>query len=337
MKISKIKALAIATMCLMALSKYVNAHTVRTHFSHYSDNQSVKVWRLLLDTTFKFSHTGGALSGTNYSLFVAQDNLKGTPAPVEEKIKEEKSYDRTKTNTFTLSAGQTWNRLTDTRALFSAIDTSSSKSRTGSVGFSHWFWHETFQGSIDISRTTVSREVKEYADIDLEIIEPAPKVNSTGLTLGLRQLASATTILIYNYTLIHPTDRPDTHTYSVNARQFLPFWNHAIHADASRAINRGKITNRTTYGEVNAWQWQLAYLMSYWKTGLTSKVYYRYYKEDQIAHAYDSELVYGSDTYGVNLAYAASNNIVLESGAAHYKTNKKTVANMYDAGLQYKF
>ena len=337
MKTSRFILSAAITLSITICCGCLYAHTVRTHASNYSDNQSVKVWRFSLDSTLKYSHTGEWLSGTNYSLFAAQDYMKGTPSPVEENIKEEKKYDRTKTNTFTLSAGQTWGKLTETRALFSAIDTASSKSRTGSIGVSQWFWHETFQGMIDISRTMVSRETNVYTDVDVVVIEPAPKVNSTGLTLGLKHLASSTTILQYNYTLIHPTDRPDTHTYSLNIKQFLPFWNHAIHVDASRAINRGKITEETTYGEVDAWQWQGSYLISYWETGLTSKVYYRYYKEDQVTRAYSNELVFGSDTYGLNLAYSALSNLIVETGAALYKTNKKTKANIYDAGVQYKF
>ena len=66
----------------------------------------------------------------------------------------------------TVSATQTWERLTETRVMGAYATDRVVKSRSWAVGVSQWIWHESIRLAFDLSRTLIDQPLYQYLDFD---------------------------------------------------------------------------------------------------------------------------------------------------------------------------
>lgn len=332
------------------LGGVASAHTIRESFANYGDNQGLSRQRMGIDSTLSYAGDG-LLTNRTFSGAVSRDifhdsNLEQTGGQASEDRYAKDIYGggkKTQTNA-TLSATQTWRKLTETRVLASFSDDEAVHSRTAGVGASQWLWHETIQLGIDISRTLTDRPEFAVLDSDFEIINPPTKYTATGTTLTGKHLTTPTTLTGMTYTHIVSNDRPIAKTLAAEARQFIPLVNGAVHGQLARAYNRGQVTTASGYGEVDAWITELAYLQTITRT-TRARVSYRYYKEDELTRAFGDELTFGSDTATIGIVQdlptgsvaAITVPISLEARAARYLTNTSVAASMVEVGVNAKF
>ena len=326
-------------------------HSLKQKLGQYQDNQGMNRQRLGMDAALQYQGSGGPMSSHGWNVSLSRDlftdrnvHQTGGEATEDKYAKEVYGTGQRVSASGTVSATQTWNKITETRALVSMTKDERTDTRTGSLGASQWIFHETVQCSLDVSRTLTERPLFEILDVDFEVISPPVQYTATGITAGLRHLVTPTTLMQYAYTRMDSNDRPPSHTYSYEIRQFIPLVDGAIHGSVARALNRGKMTLTTAYGEVSAWQTEISALKNLWR-GARSRMSYRLYKEDETTRAYGDELVFGSDMITLSLAQeipaGAIGNFSLplsiEGGVSRYVTNTTIAANTMEMALAAKF
>jgi hypothetical protein len=316
------------------------AHSVRQQVSNYENSEGLSRSRLKLDLNLNFSHSYEKISGTAYSLSGAQERYAKSDISDDEYSKKIYGSRSRVTNSFALSSTQTWQKLTDTRVVVAGSKDLQITSETAGLGVSHWFWKETLQLAVDVSRTLVKRPVFEVLGEDSDIVSPPPTLSSTGTTLGFKHLTTPTTIVSGGVAHVETNERPPENSYNGGVKQFIPRTKSAVHGDVSRIVNRGRVTSKSSYGEVDAWTADLAFLQTLWKGGL-SRLSYRYYQEDETTRVRKDELRRGSDTFGVNVAQDLDDK-TLELAAYRYFTNEiregeRVAANVYELGFLARF
>jgi hypothetical protein len=312
------------------------AGQVEQKIGAYQDNQGLGRQRLMLGAGADLKPQGDRLTGSRLNLDVTRDFFQ--QADFEENPYDKEVYGSgyRVTNSAALSATQTWSKLTDIRQLASYSSDEAIKSRSFGLGGSHWFWHESLRLSLDVSKTQVNQPYFPILDYDSVAVATPTNVNSTGVTFGLRHLASTTTIIDYSYTQVQTSNRPATHAGGVAVKQFVPEWNAAVHVSVTRALNRGRITADTTYGQVDAWTEEIALLKNLWM-GALAKVGYRRYAEDETTRAYEDEKVFGSDTVSGGFSLDVDKDMTIEVTAARYVTNTDVAARTGEVGVSTRF
>ena len=166
------------------------------------------------------------------------------------------------------------------------------RARTGGVGLSRWVFKENLQLSADVSRTLVESPVFETLGADSDVVAAPPVVTSTGTALGAKVLATPTTVTNVSWTHTEANNRPPANIYGIGVKQFITVTDSAVHFDAFRAVNRGRVTTATTYGEVDAWIGEAAFLQTLWRNA-SGRIGYRYYREDETTRVDQNEFVRG--------------------------------------------
>jgi hypothetical protein len=335
-------ALAAALILLLA-STTAAAHSVKQKAGSYIDNQGRERQRLQMDLVYD-GKGSGSVSSSSLTVSAGRDNYvfsEETDSDYNQLVYGDRTHTQ---NNVTVSGNLTWDRLTDTRALVSMQSDGKVTARTGSVGASQWLYHETLRVSYDLSRTIVEQPEYKFLDYDSQEVGNPTLVTSVGATVGVRHLASTTTIRDYSVSRIENENRPATNTGTVGVREFFPSVNGALHANVTRAYNRGYIGTDTTYGQVDAWSFETAWLRDFGR-GASGRLAYRYYQEDETTRAYEDEKVFGSDMFSLSVVQEITKKMVdsvtvplqIEAGAAKYLTNVGVAANSYEMGVSARF
>lgn len=325
------------------------ANSWRQRASSYSDDVGVIRQRYKVDMNIEQAHTGGSLTAINYAASASMEQFTKDSIKDDEYMQEVYGSNRRNTGAGSIGISQTWNKLTDTRVMGAYSSDKVMRARTGGLGISRWVWHENLQIGFDVSRTIVEAPVFEVLGADSDVVAAPPLVTSTGTSLSTKMLATPTTVTLLNWSHIEKNDRPPTNIYSGGIKQFIPFTESAVHLDVARAFNRGRVTTESTYGEVDAWISDLAFLQSLWKDA-SVRLGYRYYKEDETTRVEGNEYVRGSDLISIGFAQRLTKRqietlaapVSLEVSAARYTTNEletgsKIAANIYEVGMSAQF
>jgi hypothetical protein len=327
----------------LSLANTAFAHSVKQKAGTYADNQGRERQRMQMDLGFE-TPSSGRMSASSLSLSAGRDLYVFGDGDDSARNRELYGENLREQNIFTIAATQTWERVTDTRISATSQNDDKVHARSFSAGASQWYYGETIRVSYDLSRTVVEQPEFRFLDYDSQEVGNPPIVSSVGSTVGVRHLASTTTIMDYTVSRIENENRPATNAATAGVREFLPSANAAIHVNVNRSYNRGYIGNDTTYGQVDAWSFETAWLQTLW-LGASGRMAYRYYKEDETTKAYQDEKVFGSDMYSVSFVQHLGKKAVdnlnvplqLEAGAAKYLTNVGVAANSYEMGLTAKF
>lgn len=330
-------------MLLVVVATPAAAHSVRQKAGSYIDNQGRERQRLQMDLGYE-GKGGGAVSGTSVTVSAGRDNYVFSDESDSDYNRQVYGSQAHSQNNFSVSGNLTWDRLTDTRMLASVQTDGEVTTRTAGIGVSQWHFHESLRLSYDLSRTIVEQPEFKFLDYDSQEVGNPTLVSSVGATVGVRHLASTTTIMDYSVSRIENENRPATNIASAAVREFFPTVKGALHANVTRAYNRGFIGTDTTYGQVDAWSVETSWLKELWRGG-SGRASYRYYKEDETTRAYEDEKVFGSDMYSLSLVQELTRKMVssvsvplqIEAGAAKYLTNVGVAANSYEMGVSAKF
>jgi hypothetical protein len=167
----------------------------------------------------------------------------------------------------------------------------------------------------------------DVLDADLEILSPPSIKRGYGYTLSLKHLASPTTITKYGLGQTFTNDRPVLQQLSFSLKKFMTATNGAVHFDLTRLINRGDLGLTSTYGQVDAWIIEGAYLQQIDKKS-RARVAGRQYREDEMTRVQKDKYFMGSDMASVGVQHdfrtASGNDISAELIFAWYKTNDLT-------------
>lgn len=244
----------------------------------------------------------------------------------------------------TTNLNQTWGKLTETRLLYSRQGDGYVDNYSYGIGVSRWVWSESLRFSVDFSRTVVSQPLYQYLDSDVRVVGDPSLLTANGVSLGVRHLASTTTIMDYGYSELYNSNRPKTTTLSVGARQFITELQAAVHGSVAYARNKGKIGLDTTYGEVDAHILDVNFLKSLWQ-GANARIGYREYKEREIERAFRDIKILASDTVSVGFEQEINPKqwdalpvpVKLEVTAARYANNDGVSAGIVEGGITATF
>lgn len=318
-----------------------SAHSLKLSRGAYDDSDGLTRERLGADAQVEAGRGPAGLTGHTYKLSFLRDSFAEEDLEDDDYTREVYGSEQRVQGTATLSATQTWNKTTETRALGSYASDGKVTTRTFGVGASQWMPGESLRIGVDFSRTLVDQPLFQVLDYDSELVGAPSRYSATGSTLGIRHLATPSTILDYALSYVHNEHRPATKVGGLQLRQFVALLKGAAHAGVTRADNRGAIDTTTDYGQVDAWTYEGAWLQHLWQ-GAQGRLGYRYYREDETTRAYEDERVFGSDTASLGLAQelderTAGVPMVVEAIAARYLTNSKLAATTFEVGLTAKF
>src|SRR5690606_23723198 len=103
----------------------------------------------------------------------------------------------------------TWNKLNSIRIGGNTSSDGVAKTSGASVGYSRWFFSESWKLSLDLNRSWFRTPQIVYPDQDLDLVETPAKIAEYSGTLGLRQLLTPTTMVDYKFTYASTSNRPD--------------------------------------------------------------------------------------------------------------------------------
>ena len=238
----------------------------------------------------------------------------------------------------TIGLTQTWNKLTETRESFSALQNKDNETKIihGTVGASQWVLDEQYKLSLDVTKTKVNRPAKSYVDLDSEIVDLPSTVDSDIYFGAVRQIVNTTTFIDYGFMIIDATDRPLGYVGMVAGKHYFKLINGAIYADLGRGINKGSIANITSYGEVDAWMASAQYAQRLpWD--LVAGISYRYYRETESTRAFHDTVIFGTDTVAFGLAKTWPEDYSMGISYARFLANSGISAGMTEVSVSKKW
>lgn len=240
-----------------------------------------------------------------------------------------------------LNTTQTIRKLTDLRLGGNWLSDTVTTTRTASGGVGHWWFHDTIQTNIDVSKTQTNGPIVTILDYDHQAINLGPQVASGGGTVSVKHLATPTTVWGAGWTRVESTNRPKLDAYSINGKQYIPAWTAAVHGTAARIINTGETGLDSTSGSMTGVQAELAFLKTLWEGG-ASRVAYRYAREDEQTRAYGDHLLYGADSYSVGMTQSIKKGVVTDRPLMVHAVATRYISNaggafLGEAGLTTKF
>jgi hypothetical protein len=324
---------------LLFVAALGESHSVDQKIGRYHDKDQLTRTNTSVGLNMDFDHYSESLTSSLYGLTLSQ-GLTSSPIEAGSDLGEEGDLYDSLANTVTINGVQTWNKLTETRQSFSLTEEGDDRSRSAGIGVSQWFHHETLQVSLDLGRQILKKPPFEMVDTDAETVRVPGTLDSTSARLGLRHLATKSTIMDYGVGATQTVNRPLARTYSVGIKQFVPPLNAAIHGEGIRYINKGKLDLDTTYGELEGGEATVAWLQKMWSKA-KGRLAYRYYREDEKTRAFGDELTMGSDTVSLGLSQgitldekrSQARNFEVNAKASRYKTNSDIDAEIYEVGI----
>jgi hypothetical protein len=311
--------------------------TLRQTIAGYRDTAGQERGKLGLDSNLKIG-PGGVNVG------VSRERIYDAEWENNKYLKEIYGRGERQVDSFSLGANRTFSKVTDTRV--AGVHSSDGKvaSQSYGLGVSHWFLHETLQTSLDFTRTLVERPEYEILDFDATVLTAPQLVDTTGFAAGLRHLSSPTTITLATVSLSASSDRPLARLYHIGVRQYVPVLSGSMHAAAYRGLNRGGLSTRTLYGEVDSWTGDFAWVQ---EAGRNTQIRFgwRVYQEREVGRAYGDVSQFGSDLVSLNLVYEipaeksplAGRALTVDAGVARYLSNQELAASSANFGLAGKF
>ena len=335
---------AVAAVLGAALSSPAKATTFKQTVGGYGDNQGLARQRLGLDVSQTLQPTASALTTAKFAVQGTRDLYQRTRLGQDEYSKEVYGTGSRTTDSGTVSASQTWRKLTDTRAAVSLTSDGRVSARSFGVGASQWLFGESLRLGIDVTRTMVEQPLFPVLDVDFQTVANPTLASATATAVTLRHLATPTTMVDYGATYVVTSNRPDTRGGSVAVRQFIPPADGAVHMAVTRAINRGRLTAATTYGQVDAWIYEGAYVQNL-GPGTRCRAGWRSYREDEITRAFGDELALGTDWWTIGIGHEWSRRdapvggipLLVEINGGRYLTNTGLAANVLEASLTGRF
>ena len=341
--------------------------TLDNTFANYSDNTGLKANHVGLGLTLGDDseddglHPANPITANSLTITGSRDFYdEGPDAELsEEKIEEQKELGNTiaprnhETDTVALNGSVTINKYTELSANGSYTRDQALKNNSHSygAGISQWMFSETVRLGISGTRTVSRSSGNNISqDYDLSAVDVPENLTSNQFSASIRHLATRTTVIDYSAGGTKSDNRPYSENYALNIRQFIPWFGGAIHGGIARAVNKGKLKNDTTLGQLDAWQYDIAYLQSLW-SGANGKISYRQYRENETTRIDQNEKVFGSDLVGLNLSQEIDDvfyyPLILDLAGYHYRSNKdnrsldlkadeKVFANIFEVGLSTK-
>lgn len=335
---------AFGACCVFA--PQLEAHTLKHRLGGYRDSSGTTRQRVGFDATVEGKAGKGDMTASSVNLVILRDLYEDSSLSDDEDEYTREIYGEGQriSDSATVTASQTWDRVTDTRVMAAYATDRKVTTRTWGVGASQWYRHETIRLGWDLSRTIVEQPLYQVLDYDSEQIGNPTVASSVGVTMSVRHLATPTTLVDYTLSHLEYENRPDMNSGAVAVRQFLPPLDGAIHAGVTRADNRGYVTTESNFGQVDAWIYDAAYLQNLWRGG-RARVGYRYYKEEEKTRAYGNERQLGSDTATLALSQdldkrqvdSLSVPLTLEAAASRYANNDDVTANTFEVGVTARF
>ena len=280
--------------------------------------------------------TGGSLSASQIYLDLKEERTFLPPEKKEALGRKEQRH------SINMVATQVWDKITETSVIASGSRGEDLKNRTLGLGVKQWFHKETFRYAIDVSRTVVEQPYIETLDYDSELLIPPPVGESLGANVGLRHLASPKTVVDYSISHVAQEGRPPSYAGGIAVRQFIETFDGAVHVNGTRALNRGPIGTQTTYGQVDSWTTETAYLQNLW-SGAAARFGYRYYRELEITRAYEDHLQLGTDAVSVGFTQDIDDQdlvptpLSIQAAGSRVLTNTDLAATTFEVGLTAKF
>lgn len=326
----------------LLVSSVAGAHSLRVSRGAYRDNAGLTRQRSVAEGEWQ---AAGAQATTSFQpsfkLSVMRDEFLHADLAEDDYTREIYGEEAYQQNTVNFAANQIWQQRTETRALVGTSSDGKVRTQSYGIGASRWIYKENLRVALDVSRTMVQQPRFLTLDYDSEQVGTPSRSRATGTTLGLRQLASASTIIDYALTYIHDEFRPPTRIAALQLRQFILPLRGALHTSLTRSYNRGPIATTTSYGQVDAWTAEAAWLQHLWQ-GAQGRLSYRYYREDETTRAYQDLRVYGADMVACGLVHDLDRDVLstplsIETVASRYWTNTQLAATTVELGLKAKF
>jgi hypothetical protein len=278
------------------------ADGLRQQAGFYRNDEGLERQRLRVESNFDVSARKiSSLTSSNIVVGVERDIYRDLDAHDDKFGKEFFAGGRRIRDGWSLGWNNSFNKLTDTRIFASGQADGITSARNFALGLSRWFWHESMQINLDVSRTLAQRPELMVLDVDSTVINPPGHFSSTGTSIGLRHLATPTTITNYGVSLIASNDRPLRQDYSFGIKQFVRPFNGAVHFDLIRSLNRGKLEETTLDGQLTAWVGEIAYLQNILR-GQFLRAAWRQYVEQEVTRAYQDVLVRGTDMWSLGVS-----------------------------------
>ncbi len=283
----------------------------------------------------------GALSSGSYDLQAGVEQISVKDISHDKYMGEYFQNGVRENRSASLNTTQTIRKLTDLRLGANWLSDTVTTTRSASGGMGHWWFHDTIQTNIDVSKTETNGPTVTILDLDSEAINLGPKVSSGGGTFSVKHLATPTTIWGASWTRIDATDRPVLNAYGLNGKQFIPAWSAAIHGSISRIINTGTIENTTSSGSLTGTQSEWAFLKTLWD-GAAARVAYRFVREDEQTRAYGDHLLYGADSYSLGMTQDIKKGVISDRPLQAHVVATRYISNaggafLGEAGLTTKF
>jgi hypothetical protein len=166
----------------MSASSIASGDSFRQQYGYYENNAGVSRSRVKADGAFVM--TAQNLTSANFKLngnvSVSRD-VYDLESIAKDKYSREfyESGTRVK-DAWSVGVTSTVNKLTDVRLSLSGDDDAVTGSNSVAVGVGQWFWHESLQWNLDVSRTLVHRPEFAILDSDSDIINAPSLMHSSG-------------------------------------------------------------------------------------------------------------------------------------------------------------
>jgi hypothetical protein len=218
------------------------------------------------------------------------------------------------------------------------------RSKSARASFGQWFLGDQLRVGIAGSNSVTERPIDSFLDYDSVTVNLPPRVVASSGSINLKAILNPRTIASGDYTLVSSSERPLLRSWSVGLKQFIDSCECALHGEAGRVINLGKLDTRMSVGELTGTQFTVAYLQSLWKNA-HSRLSYRYAREDEFTRAYGDHLIFGADSYVAGLSQELDNVMVagdarpvlLDVAATRYIHNQAGAATTVEIGGSVKF
>lgn len=334
---------AFTNLCLLSMPSLLGAHEINPYFGGYkATNGESRSEGSVAGTLESGPYGSTGISSASYTVSGSKERIVVDEVGQDKYLEEYFPDGVREQNTVGLSTTHTFKKLTDLRLGGLWSSDSETTSKTWSAGLGHWWFHDSIQTNLDVSRTQTNRPSSAILDYDAETVLLAPSVSNGGATLSVKHLATPTTVWSAGYTRVEASDRPRLDAYRVALRQFIPPATASVHTSLTRIINTGPVTTETTSGSLAGLQAEIAFLKSLWQ-GAAARLGYRYAREDEETRAYGDHLVYGADSYTLGFTQDVKKGVVTDHAftvratATRYITNRGVSASLGEAGMAVRF
>ena len=331
-------ALAASSLSFPATSMAADANgSLRQTVAGYRDSSGQERGKLGLDSILKIGASG-------LNVGVSRERIRDDEWQNNKYLKEVYGHGEREVDAVNLGLTRTFAKLTDARIAGAYSSDGVVETRSIGAGASHWFVHETLQTSLDVTRSLVERPEYEILDFDATVLTAPPRVDTTAVSAGFRHLSTPTTMTLATVTVSSSSDRPLARLYHLGVRQYVPALSGSLHAAAYRGLNRGGLSTRTLYGEVDSWTGDFAWVQ---EAGRNTQIRlgWRVYQEREVGRAYDDVTQYGSDLVSLNLVHEipaeksplAGRPVAVDAGVSRYLSNQELRATAANFGISGKF